>query len=191
LGTDRRPLTALGFLTVGGHFMSNPHDIIDDRIDVVARGLLGLTVTCARCHDHKFDPIPTKDYYSLYGVFASSVEPTIPSLFADPPKTPDYEAFEKELKSREEKLAEFLTIKYRELVTGARTRVSDYLLATHALSDRPSTDEFMLIADGGALNPAMVIRWQAYLARMRKNHHPVWIPWHELAKLAEKDFADQ
>ena len=38
--------------------------------------MLGLTVTCARCHDHKFDPIPTEDYYSLYGVFASSVEPT-------------------------------------------------------------------------------------------------------------------
>jgi hypothetical protein len=36
------------------------------------RGFQGLTVACARCHDHKFDPIPTKDYYSLYGVFASS-----------------------------------------------------------------------------------------------------------------------
>ena len=61
----------LGFLTVGGRFMNNVHDILDDRIDVVTRGLLGLTVTCARCHDHKFDPIPTADYYSLYGVFAS------------------------------------------------------------------------------------------------------------------------
>ena len=48
------------------------HDIIDDRIDVVTRGLMGLTVTCARCHDHKYDPIPTADYYSLYGVFAST-----------------------------------------------------------------------------------------------------------------------
>src|SRR5262249_10803748 len=51
---DRRALTAMGFLTLGGRFMSNVHDILDDRIDVVARGLLGLTVTCARCHDHKF-----------------------------------------------------------------------------------------------------------------------------------------
>jgi hypothetical protein len=46
--------------------------INDDRIDVTCRGLMGLTVGCARCHDHKFDPIPTKDYYSLYGVFASA-----------------------------------------------------------------------------------------------------------------------
>ena len=50
-------------------------DILDDRIDVVTRGLMGLTVACARCHDHKYDPVPTADYYSLYGVFASSEEP--------------------------------------------------------------------------------------------------------------------
>ena len=62
----------MGFLTLGRRFLNSQPDIIDDRIDVTCRGLLGLTVTCARCHDHKFDPIPTKDYYSLYGVFASS-----------------------------------------------------------------------------------------------------------------------
>ena len=63
-GGDNRPLAALGFLTVGRRFLLDQNEIIDDRIDVVTRGLLGLTVTCARCHDHKFDPIPTEDYYS-------------------------------------------------------------------------------------------------------------------------------
>src|SRR2546430_1558300 len=58
LGDDKTPLAAMGFLTLGRRFLNNPHDIIDDRIDVVTRGLMGLTVTCARCHDHKFDPIP-------------------------------------------------------------------------------------------------------------------------------------
>jgi mono/diheme cytochrome c family protein len=69
------PLAAMGFLTLGRRFINNVHDIIDDRIDVVTRGMMALTVSCARCHDHKYDPIPTKDYYSLYGVFASSSEP--------------------------------------------------------------------------------------------------------------------
>ena len=68
-------LAAMGYLTLGRRFLNNRHDIIDDRIDVVTRGLMGLTVTCARCHDHKYDPIPTADYYSLYGVFANSDEP--------------------------------------------------------------------------------------------------------------------
>ncbi len=62
---------AMGFITIGRQFL-NGHDRIDDRIDVVTRGLLGLTVTCARCHDHKFDPIPTVDYYRLYGIFHRS-----------------------------------------------------------------------------------------------------------------------
>jgi hypothetical protein len=69
------PLAAMGFLTLGRRFINNLPDIIDDRIDVVTRGTMALTVGCARCHDHKYDPIPTRDYYSLYGVFASSVEP--------------------------------------------------------------------------------------------------------------------
>jgi cytochrome c553 len=68
-------LAALGFLTLGDRFMGMQNDIINDRIDVVTKGFLGLTVTCARCHDHKFDPIPTKDYYSLHGIFASCAEP--------------------------------------------------------------------------------------------------------------------
>src|ERR687896_176261 len=75
LGEDKRPLAAMGFLTLGRRFLNNQPDIIDDRIDVTFRTFQGLTVTCARCHDHKYDPIPIKDYYSLYGVFASSQEP--------------------------------------------------------------------------------------------------------------------
>src|SRR5262249_30991286 len=53
---DPRALAALGFLTVGQRFQ-NKNDIINDRIDAVTKSFLGLTVACARCHDHKFDPI--------------------------------------------------------------------------------------------------------------------------------------
>src|SRR3989454_5667605 len=93
LGDDKRPLAALGYLTLGRRFLNNQPDIIDDRIDVVSRGMLGLTVSCARCHDHKFDPIPTKDYYSLYGVFQSCNEPNDKPLLgttALPQKYPEY-----------------------------------------------------------------------------------------------------
>src|SRR5690606_36541309 len=72
LGGDNRPLAAMGFLTLGRRFIGNVHDITDDRIDVTTRGFLGMTVSCARCHDHKYDPISIEDYYSLYGVFGSA-----------------------------------------------------------------------------------------------------------------------
>lgn len=77
-GDDKRPLAALGFLNVGRRFSNDRNDIIDDRIDVTMRGFQGFTVACARCHDHKFDPIPTQDYYSLYAVFDSTDEVTAP-----------------------------------------------------------------------------------------------------------------
>ncbi|NBS04190.1 MAG: DUF1553 domain-containing protein [Verrucomicrobia bacterium] len=65
---------ALGFITVGKRFTNND-DTIDERIDAMTKGFLGLTVACARCHDHKFDPIPAADYYSLHGIFSSIGEP--------------------------------------------------------------------------------------------------------------------
>jgi mono/diheme cytochrome c family protein len=185
--TDKSALAALGFLTLGGRFMNNVHDILDDRIDVVTRGLLGLTVTCARCHDHKFDPIPQADYYSLYGVFASSVEPTVPPLFTDPPRTAAYAAFEKEMKAREKKLTDFIREKHAQVVDGARKRAVEYLLAAHAMRDQPDTEEFMLLADGNDLNPTMVSRWRAYLRRTARNDSPVFRPWHALSPLPEKD----
>lgn len=100
VATGKAPVeaqAAMGYLTLGRRFLNNIHDIIDDRIDVTARGLLGLTVTCARCHDHKYDPIPTEDYYSLHGVFASSIEPKELPLIGQPERTEEYLAFEKKL----------------------------------------------------------------------------------------------
>ena len=73
-------LAGLGFLTVGSRFNFFPHEVIDDRIDVVTRGFLGLTVTCARCHDHKYDPVTSEDYYALYGVFMNSREPVLDTV---------------------------------------------------------------------------------------------------------------
>src|SRR5262249_8495072 len=104
---DRRSLAAMGYLTLGRRFLNNQHDIIDDRIDVVSRGMLGLTVACARCHDPKYDPIPSKDYYSLYGVFASSQEPKELPEIGEPDRTPEFVAFQKELTAHRDAVEKF------------------------------------------------------------------------------------
>src|SRR6056297_8873 len=74
-------LAALGFLTVVPRFRNNRLEQVADRVDVVTRGLMGITVSCARCHDHKYDPVTIEDYYALYGVFAScSIPDTLPRI---------------------------------------------------------------------------------------------------------------
>ena len=114
--TARNPtnLCALGFLTVGDRFMNMPNDIINDRVDVVTKGFLGLTVTCARCHDHKFDPIPTKDYYSLFGVFANCFEPQFEPVIQRNLSGPEYaDYYRQRMELEQEKNA--LQEKFREL----------------------------------------------------------------------------
>jgi hypothetical protein len=114
--TTRNPtnLCALGFLTVGDRFMEMQNDIINDRIDVVTKGFLGLTVSCARCHDHKFDPIPTKDYYSLFGVFSSCVEPKFEPVIVQHLGGPEYEDYYKQRMALEEE-KDTLQAKFPEL----------------------------------------------------------------------------
>ncbi|HCE05943.1 MAG TPA: hypothetical protein DEQ62_06390, partial [Verrucomicrobiales bacterium] len=74
----RELFIATGFLSLGPKVLAEPDkvkmemDIIDEQIDTLGKALLGLTLGCARCHDHKFDPIPTADYYALAGIFKST-----------------------------------------------------------------------------------------------------------------------
>jgi uncharacterized protein DUF1549 len=80
-GPDRlQRLAALGFFALGPVYYGDAKkfDQYADRIDTLTRGVLGLTVACARCHDHKFDPIPTTDYYALAGIFASTEYQEVP-----------------------------------------------------------------------------------------------------------------
>lgn len=188
---DRDPRAGLGFLTLGSHFMGNVHDITDDRMDVALRGIMGLTFTCARCHDHKFDPISQADYYGLYGVLRSSEEPLVAPALGDRPLQEESEYFEQELALRRAHLDEFVRGKHTAMVNGARTRIAEYLLAAFAADDVPPTDDFMLIADPDDLNPAMIVRYEAYLDRWKTAFHPVWSVWWQFAKLPPTEFAQQ
>lgn len=90
---NKSNLAALGFLTIGERFRGMQHDIINDRIDVVTKGFQGLTVSCARCHDHKFDPVSQKDYYALHGIFASSREPALEPVIESVSSKAGYEEY--------------------------------------------------------------------------------------------------
>ena len=132
---DSPDLAALGLLTVGPRFINKIDEQVADRIDVIGRGVLGLTISCARCHDHKYDPIPTADYYGLYGVFASCEEPAeLPLIAGAAPPADLVAAYEK---ARAEKVAARTAygdgLRERALAD-LRKRSADYLLGYHDLA---------------------------------------------------------
>jgi hypothetical protein len=178
---------AMGFLTLGRRFLGVTHDIIDDRIDVVTRGTMGLTVACARCHDHKYDPIPTADYYSLYGVFLNSTE-QLAAISEPAAKDEAYLAFEKELQSRQQKLRETTAAKRQEAADRVRSRITDYLVAQTELSKYPEEGFDQILAPTDVI-PTFVRRWEAYLAQPARETDPVFAPWTRLSKVKPEEFA--
>ena len=113
-GDQDGPVEAIGtgFLALGPRYSSDGGDpesiaqakgeTLDDRVDTFSRAFLGLTVSCARCHDHKFDPIPTEDYYSIAGVFNNSREGETPLVA--PPVVKAYHDHQKAIRSVEDRM---------------------------------------------------------------------------------------
>ncbi|MGD9644498.1 MAG: DUF1553 domain-containing protein [Pirellulales bacterium] len=187
--SDPRPLAALGLLTVGSRFMNNTHDQIDDRIDVVTRGFMGLTVTCARCHDHKYDPISTADYYALYGVFASTVEPGEKPLIAMPEENAAYLAHQEELNKLRQSLESFLAAQRQQIADGLRERVREYLVEVVRRPAAAPVEDPMLSLSPDELKPEAIERWRKYLDGRRAWQSPVFAVWSALAALPAEGFS--
>ena len=111
LANDAPELAALGFLGMAPHANRNPTEVLDDWIDATTRGLMGMTVACARCHDHKYEPIPTADYYALRGVFESTArideldEAKLPVLASYQPSKADRKDYETKRAALDGKIA--------------------------------------------------------------------------------------
>jgi hypothetical protein len=181
LPADSTELAALGLLTLGRMFDSNRHDVIDDQIDVVARGFLGLTISCARCHDHKFDPIPTADYYSLYGVFASCIEPLERPRIA--PITDAGQPFETEFAAKLKEVLNQQRTHYDATLKTARERTPDYLVQVATTEpDVTETTIFFLSLIPNQLRPQITKRWRQLIARRAFADDPLFGPWHDLMR---------
>ena len=187
---DKQSLAAMGFLTLGRRFLNNPHDIIDDRIDVVTRGLMGLTVSCARCHDHKYDPVPSADYYSLYGVFASSHEPKEKPFISESSDPIKRASFQKELKRRENNLKSYEKAQYDRIRQQVKKQTGDYIWAAHRATkiEAGKIDE---LARKSKLDPDVTRRWMNYLSERRKANDIIFSAWFALAEIDEKSYVSQ
>ena len=189
LAADRLPditandprLAALGFITVGKRF-NNDDDIIDERIDTTTKAMLGLTVACARCHDHKFDPIPTADYYSLHGIFNNITEsPELPELprTGDPIQRADYEHRLAELVAKDRALLYETT---RSLLLEFQTKAEGYLLLLREKNQSPERyavgQRFALLPENQEITGGIQLR----------NEHPIFGIYARLSRLGREEF---
>ncbi|MBV8488696.1 MAG: PSD1 domain-containing protein, partial [Planctomycetaceae bacterium] len=197
-------LAALGFLTLGRKFEESKPDIIDDRLDVIFRGTQGVSISCARCHDHKYDPISIRDYYSLYGVFAGATEKHEVIIFT-PQDRLAAQAHAAELLARTRDLEHFLEAERKRLYGDHRRKAAAYLLAGQEALNRASASADAEDRDSprsgpyekddpnharpDGLNPAVVELYKTVLENTRGIHHRVLAPWHAFAQLAPEEFA--
>jgi hypothetical protein len=182
-------LAAVGFLTVGMQFRSI-HDLIDDQIDVVTRGLMGMTVACARCHDHKFDPIPTTDYYALYATFACSQSPHRLPVLGEPEPSDVLADYQRQLGHRQ-MIYDNMARDQAEVMRG-RLRMQVGLYLTELAKGTPEQDvsAAFLSYRTDDIRPIVLNRWREYLQAIAEDD-PVFGPWVRLSKLPQDGFADQ
>ncbi len=186
---EPRHLAALGFLSLGREFPNSYPETVDDRIDAVSRGLLGLTVSCARCHDHKFDPIPTTDYYSLYSILSNIRQPKELPLLGKSVRLSQNQAVYQERLDRIEKVyQEYRIRRHAEMVAFFKTQAADYMVAARDAEGLSNPEVEELVRDR-QLNLHVLARWQKFLRESKEAGEPVFRLWHAGAAIPDQEFA--
>lgn len=166
--TKHQSIAATGFLGLGpwyydnGAFEITRADERHDRVDVVTRGFLGLAVACARCHDHKYDPIPQTDYYSLAGVFYNTIYeeyPVAPKKVVD-----EYLKLEEDLEREQKILMEANQGLSNDLSRALAHQVSTYLQAAWEVAG-PQKKPIEQVVETRKLDFELLDRWIKYMAK--------------------------
>src|SRR5206468_3150057 len=143
---------------------------------------------CARCHDHKFDPIPTKDYYSLHGVFNSCTEPAEGPVLEEPKDTPVYRDFQRQLAAKEAARENFRQQIERELGNEWRGKIAEYLMALQEYKKVTNGLPRNAFLQRRGLQPQLANAWNDYLKNHAGRPHPIWTPWFAFAAVPDKEF---
>ncbi len=182
-------LAALGFLTVGMRF-NNQNDNIDDKINVFSKAFIGVTVACARCHDHMFDPVPQADYYALHGIFASSEEPVEEERPVIAKSDPNAKAdFEKKIAGV---VKENRDLYYREVehfLSLLHGKPADYMQASllgGGMAGKNAEQRQAIIKKAD-----LDVPFTNFFARVLRPEHPVYGPLKKLESLSESEFASR
>ncbi len=198
-GVGYRGIVATGFLALGKKALAQKdlplkrYDVVDDQIEVTAKSFMGLTVNCARCHDHKFDPISTKDYYQLAAIFASTLS-YAKGETGNPIQTPlappgEFEAFKNQwsaYRELEKKVTSIIDFdrdakKYRDM---GEKQIAVSMLAAYRVYSRG--EGVAGVAAETKLNEKQLSRWIDYL---RDEQRPELAKWRAAGDTDRKDIA--
>jgi hypothetical protein len=167
-------------------------DATEDRVDVTTRTFLGLTVGCAQCHNHKFDPIPTTDYYALLGVFTSSKNSELE--LAPEGVVKEFKLHQKAVDDKQVEIRDFLRAQADQLSTALAAETADYVRAARKVlaPSKPASDRADLkqVADQATLDREVLERWVKYLEHTPKDH-PYLNDWNDDAKFDADRFQAQ
>jgi mono/diheme cytochrome c family protein len=161
-------LAGLGFQAIGNG--------ANDQLDVTTKAFLGLTVGCAQCHDHKYDPIPTRDYYSLLGVFRSSASHEVPLV--DQATVDRYKAQKQKIDDQKEVIAEFIKVQSQQLLDVFARQTARFLVAAWKVQSK--LEDAAAIAKKEGLDEQTLKRWVEYLGRPGEKEHPYLKPWYDV-----------
>ncbi len=172
-------LPGLGFLGQGPWYydLADPPvaraDERHDRVDVTTRGFLGLTVGCARCHDHKYDPIGAHDYYALAGIFNNANYHEYP--IADSARADRFKKDKEFIKKLNDGMGEFMRTESDQLARALTLQVSKYMMAAWRVTGREQLPKERAALDA-RLDLETLERWIDFLNDPPK-HYPFLVDW--------------
>lgn len=197
-------IVATGFLALGPKPLAQQdklrvlYDVVDEQIDTTSKAFMGVTIACARCHDHKFDPISTRDYYSLASIFASTkyfedIKAFVSKVYFAPLAPQEvyerYRQSQERVKARELQIDALLSTETRRY-TDARLlpRLADYMVAAREVYAGGKT-----VADAASrdhLDQKTLEKWVDYL-KPGSEFRPYLAQWHEATASAVRHTAEQ
>jgi len=187
--------TATGFLALGAKVLAEPDkkklemDIIDEQLDTIGKAFLGMTLGCVRCHDHKFDPIQQKEYYSLAAIFKSTrtlsdqkrgnIKYWYEHSFSTEEEQARIKKVDEELSKLKKAASSFKNTKIIKLRGEARSNAAEYLVAAAKFNTSTTLAEVTEIAKPKGLHPRILYHCRLHLDYNRED--PVFQKWHQLA----------
>jgi hypothetical protein len=189
-------ITGTGFLVLGAKVLAEPDreklvmDTIDEQLDTIGKTFMGMTMGCARCHDHKFDPIKQVDYYALAAIFKSTktfgdtnfgaIKHWHEISFADQVERESLKKVNAEIAKHQASLSAFKSSAFNKLRTQVRGQAADYLVAATKIAPDMTLQDVAAIAEPMGLHPRVLFQCRRQLSF--QTEHPLFLKWHELLK---------